>query len=281
VKKFSFSKQNNKMHNFISLKHNSHNSLDYYENSRIVINCIRKEAITMEIIQAIITSLISITTLFILSKLMGNREMSQLSMFDYINGITIGSIAAELATTEFTDALKPFVAMVVYAFVILLFSILTDKSIVLRRLLTGKAMILYDNKELYSRNLRRAKIDINEFLSQCRISGYFDLSNVQTIVLEANGKFSFLPVSDQRPVVGNDLGVSPAQDMLVANVIIDGKILEENLRHTGKNEKWLMEQLSAHQVKDISEVFLATCDLNNKLQVFKKHPKKMNLDILD
>lgn len=207
--------------------------------------------------------------------------MSDLSMFDYINSITIGSIAAELATTEFTDAVKPFVAMIVYAFIIILLTLITDKSIVLRRLISGKAMILYDNQELYSRNLKRARIDINDFLSQCRISGYFDLSNIQTIVLETNGKLSFLPVSDQRPVVGNDLGVSPPQDMLIANVIIDGKIMHENLRHTGKNEKWLIEQLSVQQVKDISEVFLATCDINNKLQVFKKHTKKLKLDILD
>lgn len=233
----------------------------------------------MEIIQTILTSFASITTLFILSKLMGNREMSQLSMFDYINGITIGSIAAEMATTEFTDALKPFTAMIVYAAIIILLSVLTDKSIISRRILTGKAIILYDNGELYSKNLQRAKIDINEFLSQCRISGYFDLSNIQTILLEANGKMSFLPISDQRPVIGYDLGIKPSQDKLVANVIIDGKIMYDNLKHSGKNEKWLIDQLKGFDIKEISDVFLATCDLNNKLQVYKKHNKKMNLDI--
>lgn len=235
----------------------------------------------MEIIQTIITSLVSIATLFILSKLMGNREMSQLSMFDYINSITIGSITAELATTEFTDFIKPFVAMLVYATVVILLSLLTDKSIILRRILSGKAMILYDNSELYSKNLQKAKIDINDFLSQCRINGYFDLSNIQTIVLETNGKLSFLPVSNQRPVMGSDLGINPSQDTLVANVIIDGKIMYDNLRHSGKNEKWLIDQLKAFDVKDISDVFLATCDLNNKLQVFKRHNQKMKLDIFD
>jgi uncharacterized membrane protein YcaP (DUF421 family) len=212
---------------------------------------------------------------------MGNREMSQLSMFDYINGITIGSIAAEMATTEFTDAIKPFVAMIVYAIVIIFLAFITDKSIILRRLINGKAIILYDKGELYSKNLKRARIDINEFMSQCRISGYFDLSNVQTIILESNGKISILPASDQRPVNGTDLGISPPQDNLVANVIIDGKIMQENLRHTGKNEKWLIEQLKSQSVSNISDVFLATCDLNNKVQVYKKHDDKMKLDIFD
>lgn len=235
----------------------------------------------MEIIQTIFTSIGSIITLLLLSKLMGNREMSQLSMFDYINSITIGSIAAEMATSMFTDALKPFVAMIVYAIAIILLAIITDKSIKLRRMITGKAMILYDNGELYSKNLKRARIDINEFMSQCRINGYFDLSNIQTILLETNGKVSFLPISDQRPVIGKDLNIKPTQDLLVANVIIDGKIMYDNLRHTGKNDKWIMSQLKANDVTEVTDVFLATCDSNNKLQVYKKHNEKMKLDIFD
>jgi uncharacterized membrane protein YcaP (DUF421 family) len=100
-------------------------------------------------------------------------------------------------------------------------------------------------------------------------------------VLEANGKISFLPISDQRPIIGKDLDIKPTQDMLVANVIIDGKIMYDNLKHTGKNNKWLMDQLKANDVKDVAEVFLATCDLNNKLKVYKKHNEKMQLDIFD
>jgi uncharacterized membrane protein YcaP (DUF421 family) len=207
--------------------------------------------------------------------------MSQLSMFDYINSITIGSIAAEMATSVFTDAIKPFIAMLVYASIIVGLSFLTEKSIKLRRIISGKALILFNNGEIYSKNLKKSRIDINEFLSQCRISGYFDLSNIQTIVLESNGKISFLPLSDQRPIIGNDLDIKPTQDMLVSNVIIDGKIMKGNLQHTGKNDKWLMDQLKKFDIKDISEVFLATCDLNNKLQVYKKHNQKIKLDIFD
>ena len=92
---------------------------------------------------------------------------------------------------------------------------------------------------------------------------------------------SILPVSDQRPIIGKDLGIKPTQDNLVANVIIDGNILFENLKHTGKNEKWLIDQLKSHDIKEISDIFLATCDLNNKLQVYKKHGEKMMLDLFE
>jgi uncharacterized membrane protein YcaP (DUF421 family) len=235
----------------------------------------------MEIIQAILTSLGSIITLFILSKIMGNREMSQLTMFDYINGITIGSIAAEMATIEFTDLTKPFVAMIVYALVVTGISILTNKSIKFRRIMTGKCSILYDNGTIYEKSLRKAKLDIGEFLCQCRISGYFDLSTVQTIILEPNGKLSFLPISNERPLTGKDMKLSIPQEYLVANVIIDGHIMPDNLKHTGKNEAWLHSQLKAHEINDIKDVFLATCDRNNTLHVYKKTDNLQSYDILE
>ncbi len=98
----------------------------------------------MDIIYIIFTSLGSAITLFILTKIMGNREMSQLSIFDFITAITIGSIAAEMATAleNFT---KPLVAMIVYALLTVLISFVTNKSIKLRRFLTGKSIILLEN----------------------------------------------------------------------------------------------------------------------------------------
>lgn len=235
----------------------------------------------MEVIQAIITALGSAAALFTLSKLMGNREMSQLSMFDYINSITIGSIAAEMATCEFTDLLKPFTAMIVFALFNILLSLLTNKSIKIRRLATGKPSILYDNGQFYYKTFAKAKMDLGEFLVQCRVNDYFDLTDIQTALLEPNGKISFLPVSNKRPITGEDLNISPSQNYLVANVIIDGKIMLQNLKHIGNNEKWLTKQLRIHDVSDISEVFLATCDRNNKLCVYKKLTEKMTADLLE
>lgn len=235
----------------------------------------------LEVIQAIITALGSAITLFVLSKLMGNREMSQLSVFDYINSITIGSIAAEMATGEFTDILKPFTAMIVFAILNLSLSLLTNKSLKLRRLITGKPSILYDKGQIYYKNLSKAKMDLGEFLAQCRVNGYFDLSNIQTAILEANGKISFLPVSDNRPVTGKDLNIHPEQEQLVANVIIDGQMMPLNLKHLGLDEKWLSKQLHLHDIHDASEVFLATCDFNHKLCIYKKINEEMNIDVLE
>lgn len=235
----------------------------------------------MEVIQTILTALISAITLIILSRLIGNREMSQLSVFDYINSITIGSIAAEMATCRFTDMLKPFTSMVVFALFNILLSVMTNKSVRLRRLLTGTPSVLYDNGELYYQSFIKAKMDLGEFLALCRINGYFNLSDLQTVLLEANGKISFLPVAHKRPITGDDLNLDVSQNYLVANVIIDGKIMIQNLKHIGYDEEWLIQQLYTRTISDISKIFLATCDHTGTLCIYEKLMEQNVPDLLE
>ena len=188
-----------------------------------------------EIFYIIALSLGSIIAIFILTKLMGYRQMSQMSMFDYVNGITIGSIAAEMATSLEENFMQPLVAMIVYALVAFFLSWLGLKSIRVRKIAEGKPLVLMNNGEIYRDNLRKAKIDVSEFLTQCRVNGYFDVSKLQTAILEGNGKISFLPKVSDRPVTPSDMNLSPQQDYMVANVILDGNIMEKNLQHIGKD----------------------------------------------
>lgn len=235
----------------------------------------------MELMKIVWTSLGSVVALFFLTKLIGYQQMSQLTMFDYINGISIGSIAAEMATALEDDYREPLIAMIIYSLAAIFISIASNKSKVFQRLVVGKPIILYDQGELYRNNFKKAKLGLNEFLTLCRISGYFDLSNIQTAILEPNGKISFLPVVDQRPVTPKDLGLKIDQDYLVANVILDGEIMYKNLKHTGKDEIWLNHQLQAHGVSEHKEVLLATCDINGTLHVYKKNDEKMKKDIFE
>lgn len=236
----------------------------------------------MELIKIAIVSMGSIVTLFILTKILGDREMSELSMFDYINSITIGSIAAEMATSLEGDFLKPLVAMVVYTAISFTISYLTCKSIVIRRFFEGHTLILYQNGQIFEKNLLKAKIDINEFLSMCRVSGYFNLNEIHSAFLESNGRLSILPMTINRPVTPADLNLNLSQEFPLANVIIDGHILRDNLKSTGKDENWIAKQLAAQGVKDIREVILATCDNSgNSLNVYIKLNKKVTDDIFE
>ncbi len=226
-----------------------------------------------------LTSISSLIVLFILTRIMGKRQMSQLTMFDYINGITIGSIAAEMATSLDGDVWQPLFAMIIYALFAILMSYASIKSINIRRFLVGKPFLLYENGKLFNKNLKKAKLDVNEFLTECRTNGYFYLSDIQSAIFETNGKISFIPVSDKRPVTPKDLNLQVAKEAPVANVIMDGNVMESNLKHTGNDITWLKKELHAQGISHIKDVFLATCDCNNQLEVYIKLSKEDKKDI--
>lgn len=234
----------------------------------------------MDFLRVFVTAPISLVVLFLLAKLMGNKQMSELNMFDYINGITIGSIAAELATGEFTDIYDGVMAMVIYSFVAILLTFLSQKSLLLRRFITGKSIIIFDNGKFYNKNLSTAKIDINEILVMCRSKGYFNFDEVQTIVLESNGQLSILPKDKNRPLTPDDMKITVMQSGVEAVVIQDGKVLSKNLSSTGNNIEWLKKELKK-QHTNIKDVFIAFCDNNNTLKIHKRTESQPKNDIFD
>lgn len=223
----------------------------------------------MEILQVLLTSLSSLVALFILTKVMGNKQVSQLTMFDYIVGITIGSIAAEMAT-ELEKPLNSLTAMVIYAVVAYLVSKASEKWLNARKLLTGQPRVMMDNGKLYRENMKKSNMELSEFLMQCRNQGYFDINQIQTAVLENNGALSILPVSKERPLTPNDMNLNPQQDYMQTPIILDGHVNHENLKSIGKNDVWLNKQLSEQRYKS-EEVFLALCDNGNNVSFFPIH----------
>ena len=232
----------------------------------------------MDILKIVALTSGSAITLYILTRLMGNKEMSQLTMFDYIIGITIGSIAAEMSTALEDDFMQPLVAMIIYSIISIAISVFSCKSLKFRRIIYGNSLILYDNDEIYVKNLKKAKIDINEFLIQCRVNGFFNLSNLQTAILEINGKISFLPKENQRPVTPTDLNLSTNPERICSTIILNGIVLKQNLQYTGNDELWIQKQLVSQNVKNIKDVFLAFCDSQNNLVVYFNNSKESKND---
>ena len=222
----------------------------------------------MEIIQVILTTLLSALALFIIAKIMGHKQMSQLDFFDYITGITIGSVAAELAT-EIEEPIKPLVAMIVYGVVAFLLSLLTSKVAKARKYINGTPTILMDNGKIYRENMKKAKLDLSEFMVMCRQEGYFDLADIQTAIFEYNGRLTILPISSKRPATPNDLNLCVAPEHISTELILDGKVLNENLKRRGLDTTWLNKQLKAMGYCNAKEVFLCVCDENNKLTVYE------------
>ena len=218
-----------------------------------------------------LTAAASIVVLFLLTKLMGTKQVSQMTMFDYVVGITIGSSAAELAT-ELEAPVRPLVAMVVYGAAAVLISLVTSKSIRARSIFTGKPLVLLEDGVIYRKNLEKARLDLSEFLTYCRIGGWFDLNQLQAAVLEHNGVVSFLPREQDRPATPADLDLSPRQSQVQVPFVMDGRLLEENVRLAGKEASWVRRGLLRQGYRDEGEVFLALWDGGEKLTVFPMDP---------
>lgn len=214
-----------------------------------------------------LTSVLSVVVLFISAKLMGKRQISQMSLFDYICGITIGSNAAELATAE-GEFVKPLIAIAVMTVFQILAAFVSDKSILARKVITGSPAVLYSKGTLYRKNFAMSRLGLDEFLSQLRLEGFTSLCDIQSAILEPNGRISFVPTPERRPATNADLNIQAEAEMYMTPIIIDGSIQVSNLSSIGKNEKWLDKQLSSQGYSDARSIFYAVSD-GNSLTVFK------------
>lgn len=216
----------------------------------------------------------SIVVLFILSKVMGRKQVSQLNVFDYIIGISIGSIAAEMTLNNEIDFFEGVFAISIYAVFAYLITLLTNKSIIARRLLIGCPTVLIENGKLNYKALKKSKLDLNDFLQEARIQGYFNLSEIEFAIMEANGQVSFLPKSNAQPVKRKDIKLKTSYEGLCCNAIIDGKIMINNLKEIGKNEEWLLTRLKNNHYKDINSLALVILDSKEKMTVYEKNINK-------
>ena len=209
----------------------------------------------MNIIKIILTALLSVAALFIITKIMGHKQVSQLDFFDYVSGITIGSIGAELAT-ELESPEKPMIALCVWGGASLVLNFMAHKLPKTRKYINGTPTILMNESKLYRKNLKKAKLDLSEFMLLCREQGYFDLDEIQLAVFEHNGKLSILPKAANRPATPNDLKITAQATHIGVEVIMDGRVMGENLSRMGKDMNWLQKQLQVLGHKDFKEILL-------------------------
>ena len=217
-----------------------------------------------------IRSIVTIVVLFLLANVMGKKQISQLNLFDYIVGITIGSVAADISLDLNKSFLDGVICMLVFGLTGALVSYVTLKSIKLRRFFTGTPSIIIENGKIIEEGLKKVKFDINDLMEELRGAGYFNIDEVAYAVMETNGKISFLPKDGDKPVTKKDMDLKIIPSSLVANIIIDGKIMMNNLKAMNKDEKWLSHELKVLGYKDIDEILLATLDSNDKIMVYKK-----------
>lgn len=234
-----------------------------------------------ECINIAVRTFIVIVILFFLTKLLGKKQISQLSLFDYIVGITIGSIAADISLDIEKNFVSGLLSLVIFVLVAYLISFLTIKSIKARRFFTGVPTILVENGKIIESGLKKSKIDVNELLAEARIEGYFDIEEIDYALMEINGAISFLPREKMKPATKKDMKIRCDKGGLTVNAIIDGEYMENNMKAIGKDKEWLNHELKIQGYEYYDNILLATVDTNYKVNIYRKNVKPQNNTVLE
>ena len=149
-------------------------------------------------------------------------------------------------------------------------SYLSLKSIKLRNFFNSKEVILIENGKINRKNMSKNQITINILETEARVNGFFNLDDINNAILEPNGKISFEPKENNKPITKKDMNIKTNNNPIVYNIIIDGEIVDENLRHVNKDRKWLNHELKVLG-KRKEEILLLTLDSNEKINIYPKH----------
>jgi uncharacterized membrane protein YcaP (DUF421 family) len=212
-------------------------------------------------------SVIAFVGLLIFARLLGKTQISQFTFFDYITGITIGSIASRLATSPSVRAWPTYLGMIIWTILALSTQFLSLRSRLLGNLLDGEPALVIQNGKVLERNLGKLRVRIDDLISMLRAQGVFDLATIEFAVMEPHGDLSVLKRSQDRPVTPKDLQLATSYEGLGVEVILEGKVLVDNLRRLHLNQAWLREKLGTQGVADHNQVLLAIVDTKGGLYV--------------
>lgn len=226
-------------------------------------------------INILIKGYISLIFLFLVIKLLGKKQVSQLNIFDYVIGISLGNIAAEMTINSDINILNGLLAMAIYGSCSLFVSFITRKSIIARRIISGVPVVLIENGKISRSELKRVKLDLNDLLQDAREDGIFDISKVDYAIMEASGKVTFLLKKENEPVTINDMKLPVIKERLTANLVMDGNIMYDNLKAIGKDKNWLMKRIKEKNNK-LDNIFLLIYNSEGKITIYDKNYKVGN-----
>lgn len=216
-----------------------------------------------------IRSIISFFTLLIFTKILGKQQLSQLTFFDYVLGITIGSIAAELTADLYSRAWPYWIGLLTWAALGYLMEYITKKWRYAAKYIEGEPVIIIMYGKIMENALRKMRYTASDIMMLLRNKNVFDLKEVDFAILEPNGQISVLLIPEHQPVTVKDMKINKKSSGISSELIYDGILIEENLRQLNKNKNWLLKELKLQGIKDPSEVFLATLNPAGSLYIDK------------
>lgn len=227
-------------------------------------------------LSVLIKGFMSLIFLFLVIKLLGKKQVSQLNVFDYVIGISLGNLAAEMTINSDISIINGLLAMIIYGLCSLFVSFITNKSIIARRLISGVPIVLIEHGKISKEQLRKVKLDINDLLQDAREDGIFDITKVDYAIMEVSGKVTFLLKAEEDNLTPRDMNINALDSGLMANLIMDGNIMNNNLKAFGKDKKWLLKKINEQGYHDVKDIFLLTCNNSGEVTIYEKNYQVSN-----
>lgn len=214
-----------------------------------------------------VRSLISFFSLLIFTRILGKEQISQLTFFDYILGITIGSIAASLSTDLSSRSWPHWIGLITWAALGLLLEYITLKWRYVAKYLENEPTIVIMNGKIMEKTLKKMRFRVSDITELLRNKDIFDLTEVDFAIIEPNGQLSVLKKPEYQNLTPKDMYIQKKASGISSELIYDGILIEENLRQLDKDKNWLLNELKKQGITDISDVFIATLNPSGSLYI--------------
>jgi len=223
-----------------------------------------------KIIEIVLRSVFTYIFLLVLERIIGRKMISKITFFDFIVGITLGALAVRIALGSQESPFLATISAIVITILVVITDYLDIKSINFRKLVDGEAIILISNGKLIDYNLKKMRIGIDKLMMQLREKDIFNVDDVALASIESDGELTVLPKANKQPITTGDLNISTKYSVLISDIIIDGKIIYNNLKCTNHDEQWVRKQLKNYNISNVEEVFYAGLNATGNLYISTK-----------
>lgn len=225
----------------------------------------------MGIPELLLRIVLSFFVLFILMRIEGRKELTQMTIFNFVTSITIGSIAASMVSDNTFSILNGIIALTGWTLLTLIIDFIDIKSVIGRKIFTGKPLIIIKNGKIAKDAMRVCRLDANKLSAFLREKNIFSLSNIDYAIFETSGKLSVLMKEEYQPASKSDINKPIGEKIFPFNLLVisDGKIRKENLSDLDLDEKWVLDEIKKAGYTSPEEIFIAELQTDGSLYIDK------------
>lgn len=220
-----------------------------------------------EFMDALLRTPVAFLGILVYARILGKQQMSQMTFYDYVSGITLGSIAAMIAAEPNSRTWLLFWVLTIFAGLNYIMGVITEKSRPLRKIIEGEPTILIHNGKIMEHNMSKLRYNMENLMMQLREKDVFNLADVEFAIAETDGLLTVVKKSQKRPLTPADMGINTPYEGLSSEIIVNGTVIYQNLKQNNLDEDWLMSRLKSLGYNDVREISYAALDTNGNLQI--------------